>query len=250
MDNPKSLRQQYPHLYRSWFNIRQRCDNPNATGYKAVGGKGIRYDREWKDFEYFLDDILDIEGYEEGLVLNRKDISKNFEKDNMRWATPKQRSRNASTNTMLTLGDGETKCMAEWAEFYKIPYVTFCNRVKRGVTGEALISPASTAKEQSIVKGVNFNNQSQRWVVQRDGIHLGSFLKDDLDVAIKCLEDYDATGKPNKRYFKSIEEEIDGEVASLSAWAKRVGMSRQAIHSRYKKGVRGKDLLGGRELLY
>ena len=28
--------------YRTWSNIKQRCNNPNATSFKSYGGKGIK----------------------------------------------------------------------------------------------------------------------------------------------------------------------------------------------------------------
>lgn len=42
-------------LYPTWANIKQRCFNPNATGYKNYGGIGITMYPEWiNDSRAFL----------------------------------------------------------------------------------------------------------------------------------------------------------------------------------------------------
>lgn len=34
----------------SWFTMRQRCNNPKATGFKYWGGAGVVVCKEWNDF--------------------------------------------------------------------------------------------------------------------------------------------------------------------------------------------------------
>lgn len=43
--------------YYSWRNMRDRCNNPGATGYKFYGGKGISVCKEWDEFTKFLKDM-------------------------------------------------------------------------------------------------------------------------------------------------------------------------------------------------
>lgn len=43
--------------YTSWMAMKQRCDNPKASGYKDYGGRGITYDPRWKEFKNFLEDM-------------------------------------------------------------------------------------------------------------------------------------------------------------------------------------------------
>src|SRR5688572_5419053 len=43
--------------YVVWMNMKARCDNPTARLYARYGGRGIRYDSTWVDFEAFLRDM-------------------------------------------------------------------------------------------------------------------------------------------------------------------------------------------------
>ena len=72
--------------YSSWENMIQRCYNPNATGYKYYGGRGITVCKEWK--ESYAQFNLDM-GKKEGkhLSLDRIDVNGNYEPSNCRWVT-------------------------------------------------------------------------------------------------------------------------------------------------------------------
>ena len=59
-------------LYRTWTNMKARCDNPNAQYYADYGGRGITYCDEWNDFQAFYDWAL-ANGYDSKLTLDRKD---------------------------------------------------------------------------------------------------------------------------------------------------------------------------------
>lgn len=63
-----------------------------------------------------------------GKTLDRKDNAKGYDKDNCRWATPTQQTRNRSVVRLLTF-NGETKPAAEWAEQIGIAYGTLMTRI-------------------------------------------------------------------------------------------------------------------------
>ena len=42
-------------FYRKWMNIKARCNDPRAVGYKNYGGRGIKL--IWKDFRQFYTDM-------------------------------------------------------------------------------------------------------------------------------------------------------------------------------------------------
>lgn len=69
--------------YSSWQAMKERCRNPNSTGYENYGGRGITYDPSWESFENFFADMgerpLDTE-------LDRKDVEGNYSKDNCVWS--------------------------------------------------------------------------------------------------------------------------------------------------------------------
>ena len=60
-------------LYRIWGNMKQRCYNPNSSGYERYGGVGVTMCDEWRDsFASFKKWSLS-NGYEDGLSID-KDI--------------------------------------------------------------------------------------------------------------------------------------------------------------------------------
>lgn len=79
--------------YRSWAAMRDRCLNPNATGYRRWGGRGIKPCPEWTFFENFLNDMGERPS---GTTLDRIDNNLGYYKANCRWATSSQQNKNRS----------------------------------------------------------------------------------------------------------------------------------------------------------
>lgn len=124
-------------LYRIWCNMRQRCNDPNATSYKYYGAKGIKV--LWKSFEEFQRDMQ--EGYADHLTLGRKKNDQHYCKRNCRWETPAQQNRNYSKNIRMTLR-GEIKCLSDWADLLRIQRGTLQKRLYMGWTHhKALTTP-------------------------------------------------------------------------------------------------------------
>ena len=73
-------------LYNIWKNQRQRCSNPNASGYSSYGAKGIKQCEEWNDFFKFQEWALR-NGYEEHLECDRIDSEGDYSPANCRWVT-------------------------------------------------------------------------------------------------------------------------------------------------------------------
>lgn len=69
--------------------MRQRCQNPNSDKWKWYGGRGVSVCPQWEAFEIFLADMGERPA---GHTLDRRDSDGNYEKDNCRWATPKQQA--------------------------------------------------------------------------------------------------------------------------------------------------------------
>jgi hypothetical protein len=79
-------------LYSTWFNMKQRCMNPNHKFYKNYGGRGIKVCDRWiKSFSNFL---LDMGEKTEGMTLDRKNNDGNYEPSNCKWATRTEQSNN------------------------------------------------------------------------------------------------------------------------------------------------------------
>jgi hypothetical protein len=75
--------------------MRNRCDNPNNSGYKWYGGQGIGYDPRWNDFVVFVADITTKIGDRPPRhTLDRIDNTKGYFIENVRWATDKVQNNN------------------------------------------------------------------------------------------------------------------------------------------------------------
>lgn len=104
--------------YVSWVEMHKRCRNPEVVSYSNYGGKGIKVCDRWKVFENFLADMGE---RPEGKTLDRKQSHKDYEKDNCRWATRAEQSRNRSSVLDIEY-QGEAKPLSVWCEILKIPY--------------------------------------------------------------------------------------------------------------------------------
>lgn len=123
-------------LYGVWGSMVDRCENPNAHEYENYGGRGIKVCDEWRnDYTKFEEWAL-ANGYNEKATrkestLDRIDVNGNYEPSNCRFATMKTQSRNRRSNVFATI-DGETHCLAEWAEIVGINYSTLLQRIYAG----------------------------------------------------------------------------------------------------------------------
>lgn len=115
--------------YCSWLKMIQRCTNPNDDAFHNYGGRGITVCQRWREsFENFYADMGE---RPKGLTIERVDTNGNYEPSNCRWATRKEQLRNRRNNVMLTI-DGETKCIAEWAEQFGMAQHVLYGRIKIG----------------------------------------------------------------------------------------------------------------------
>ena len=134
-------------FYRSWYQMIQRCINPNNKDYHNYGGRGIKVCKRWLKFENFLEDM--IEGWRPGLTLERRKNEKGYFKDNCKWVTREEQQRNTRGNHLLTY-NGKTQCVAAWSEETGIPRQTIEYRINHGWTAEeALTTPVGQRRKKS-----------------------------------------------------------------------------------------------------
>ena len=124
--------QERTRLYKIWQGIKKRCYRKTFQKYNLYGGRGITVCDEWKNnFIPFFNWAMS-NGYKDNLTIDRIDVNGNYEPSNCRWCTQKQQMRNTRRNHLLTI-NGKTKCIAEWAEVFNIPYKTLYSKIKRGL---------------------------------------------------------------------------------------------------------------------
>lgn len=124
--------------YQVWNQMKFRCLNPNATGYKNYGGRGIAVCAEWRaSFDVFLRDMGPRPSKQH--TLDRVDVNKGYEPGNCRWATQKIQCRNTRVNHVVIL-DGVRMTLAEAVELSPVCYNTALYRLKRGWTVDDAVS--------------------------------------------------------------------------------------------------------------
>lgn len=116
-----------PRLYSIWRNMKQRCNNPNASKYEIYGGRGIKVCGEWNKFELFMQWSIS-NGYKDNLTLDRCDRDKGYCPDNCRWVTYSKQNLNKRDNRYITY-HGETKTLHEWSQQIGINYSTLKARI-------------------------------------------------------------------------------------------------------------------------
>ncbi len=116
--------------YVIWKSIKQRTSNPNNSGYRLYGARGITMSKEWSDsFEAFYKDMGPRPTSSHSV--ERKDNSVGYEKSNCRWATPKEQARNRSSNKYLEINN-VIKILIVWCEEYGISHRVVLSRLKYG----------------------------------------------------------------------------------------------------------------------
>lgn len=122
-------------FYKTYYDMKHRCENPTDKRYHVYGGKGVRV--VWESFNDFKIDMYEswlihasVHG-EKRTQIDRIDVDGNYCKENCRWATPKLQQRNRSNNNLITF-QGKTKTAVEWGEITGITGHEVRKRLYRG----------------------------------------------------------------------------------------------------------------------
>jgi AP2 domain len=82
-----------------WTNMLQRCFNPKCPTFKRYGARGITVCDEWRrDFKAFRLWAL-LNGYRDGLEIDRRDNLKSYSSDNCRFVTRQENCCNSHSWT-------------------------------------------------------------------------------------------------------------------------------------------------------
>lgn len=116
-DNPGSGKRNGAE-YRSWVMMKQRCQNPNATGYFRYGGRGITVCDRWQSFDSFA---ADMGPRPAGTSLDRIDNGGNYTPRNCRWATKsiQQQNRRTAGKDAISI-DGQLRSVQYWSRRFKV----------------------------------------------------------------------------------------------------------------------------------
>lgn len=101
--------------WQSWRALLDNCRNKKKRSYKSIGGRGISFDPRWLSYPTFLADMGE---RPDGMMLRRKDTTKNYTKDNCVWDTPesrRKRKRVAKGKILIKDTDGTYITVPEYA---------------------------------------------------------------------------------------------------------------------------------------
>lgn len=118
--------------YRIWEAMKYRCTNPSCKAFKDYGGRGITVCQKWMKFDGFFDDM----GLRPtGKTLDRIDNNAGYSKENCRWASMREQSRNRRSNKFIT-AFGITLLVSDWADGLGIQRSRFSVQMKKRVNIE------------------------------------------------------------------------------------------------------------------
>lgn len=128
--------------------MKRRCYNKNCKDYINYGGRGITVCDEWKNAEKVcthygiwskgwkaFESWALLNGYREGLTIDRIDNNKGYSPDNCRWVDKKVQSNNRNYCNLVTY-NGKTQNLKQWCEELDLNYKTVHMRIMRGWTIE------------------------------------------------------------------------------------------------------------------
>lgn len=104
--------------------MRRRCYDPKNNRYKRYGLLGITVCDRWNplkggSFENFLEDMGPCPS---GSSLDRRDLSKNYDKENCRWANDIEQANNKSNSILIVNPEGDVWSLRRWCEILKLDY--------------------------------------------------------------------------------------------------------------------------------
>ena len=137
-------------IYKEFYSMRSRCkrDSPCHKNYYE---KGISVCDEWSSengFEAFLNWSL-LNGYNDGLTLDRIDNNGNYEPSNCRWVTYKEQQNNKSTNVYIHYC-GETKTLKQWSEYLNLSYGMLKARHRLGIKPPELFEKSKRNRDKEM----------------------------------------------------------------------------------------------------
>ena len=136
------LTEDYRHTL--WIGIRQRCNNPNNQAYVDYGGRGITVCAEWEEFSTFLRDVG--ERPSKAHSLDRKDNSKGYSPDNVRWATKSEQAYNRRSARKY-LYRGRLVTVEELLPLTSVSKVNLSSRLNvLGFTVEEVLRPSGRVR--------------------------------------------------------------------------------------------------------
>ena len=122
--------ERYKKISGVYHNMRNRCYNENSKDYKNYGGRGIIIEESFSTLDKFFNWAI-INGYKEGLEIDRKENEGNYSTLNCRWVTKAENNRNMRKTVMsweivsdIRFGRYENMTTQEIAKIFNCSWAT------------------------------------------------------------------------------------------------------------------------------
>lgn len=238
--------------YEVWKGMKKRCYNESFKSFCHYGGRGIKVCDRWMDFWAFLEDMGE---RPEGMSIDRIDVNGDYCKENCRWATQLEQSRNKTTTIYVEL-DGEVVKLADLAEKYGISNQTLNGRIfKSGMSVKEALEFDKGAKFDFNGQKVNATKKAREVGLKngtfRARLRNGWNLDDAMNTPITQPEDT-LKAKANELGLSysclmqrlksglSLEEALSKPSSrdnSLKSQAKAAGIAYSTVKNRLYKGM-------------
>lgn len=127
-------------LFQIWRGMKCRCYLKSDKAYPRYGGRGIFVCPEWKDdFKAFYEWAIN-NGWEKGLINDRRNNNKEYSPKNCRFVTPPISMRNTSRNRYIEF-NGERKVLTDWALQIGIHVESLNKRLQKWPIEKSLTTP-------------------------------------------------------------------------------------------------------------
>jgi len=137
---------EHHYLFAIWMGAKQRCYNPNNKRYSSYGERNIKMYEPWiDDYGAFKKYILETIGEKpkplsqkrgDGYSLDRIDVNKGYEPDNLKWASFMEQMSNKQIHSLehkTIKSKKEEGVSVPNSKFYKKIYEDFYNvKIKKG----------------------------------------------------------------------------------------------------------------------
>jgi transposase len=240
-------------LLKILHDMISRCDNPNAVNYSRYGAVGVTVCDEWKRDKYSFVAWALSNGYAERLQIDRKDTYKGYSPENCRWITCKENNRNRKDNRLLSV-NGESRCVAEWAEICGVPYKYLSHlvlKMGRGVNNAIaereilrILNGGEPSKypRNSIMLSVNGVTQPAAIWSKESGVKLGTIhnwiYQKGKEHAEARIADTLKRGYLKKAYKNNVMLTVGGETMCAKDWATKLIIDVNKIYGlKYSQGI-------------
>ncbi len=131
-------------LYQCWADMIDRCYRINNQEYHCYGGRGIEVCNQWKIRYFTFKNWALLNGYDDDLTIERKDVDGNYEPGNCEWIPLSEQGKNRTNNFNIT-AFGETKHSYAWSQDNRctVNSATIIYRIRNGKPPESAITTPS-----------------------------------------------------------------------------------------------------------